>query len=399
MGFWSFLFFVILSNKLFFLAPEDFNLPSVVSTATTLNISWSPPAKPNGLILFYQVELDGTIKYSGKNLYLLLDGLNVYTRYTVKVSVCGEADCISNTINVYTGQLSPTGVIAPQLRVLGSKRIEVRWTQPSILNGIIQRYEVFTSQSSGTENLKSAFNGSSSTFQTVIYDLTPGTNYYVRLKAYTAAGGTIGDASQARTFESAPENIPTPELISRTSSEITIRVQAPLSPNGLIIQYILYRDGNIILDQSTLPGLFRDSNLKASTKYNFQIKVCTSKGCSFSNILSAYTKDGKPLGAIGLVTYATTSTTVEAKWNAISTPNGELTYTLYATGEFLQNPKDNFATIRTTLMCYSGNLTDVKVLCANLLPHTEYELYVNGSNNAGYIISNIVKAKTYMDGK
>ena len=50
-------------------------------------------------------------------------------------------------------------------------------------------------------------------------------------------------------------------------------------------------------------------------------------------------------------------------------------------------------------MCYSGNLTDVKVLCANLLPYTEYELYVNGSNNAGYIISNIVKAKTYMDGK
>ena len=386
-------------QPIYFLAPEDFNPPSVVSTATTLNISWSPPAKPNGLILFYQVELDGTIKYSGKNLYFLLDGLKVYTKYTVTVSVCGEADCISNTADVYTGQLSPTGVIAPQLRVLGSKRIEVRWTQPSIINGIIERYEVFTSQSSGTENLKSVFNGSSSTFQTVIYDLTPGTIYYVRLKAYTVAGGTIGDASQARTLESAPENIPTPELISRTSSEITIRVQAPLSPNGVIIQYILYRDGNIILDQSTLPDIFRDSNLKASTKYNFQIKVCTSKGCSFSNILSAYTKDGKPLGVIGLVTYATTSTTVEAKWNAISTPNGEVTYTLYATGEFLKNPKDNFVTIRTTRMCYNGNLTDVKVLCTNLLPYTEYELYVNGSNNAGYIISHIVKAKTYMDGK
>ena len=365
---------------------------------TALNISWLPPHKPNGPILFYQVEIDNKIKYNGKNLNTYVVGLRVYTKYTLKILVCGLDNCTSNQLDVFTGQLSPNGVIAPQLRVLGIKRIEVKWMLPTKLNGEIQGYEIFVGTSTSITNLKSVFNATATTYETVINNLIPGSLYFFRIKAFTRAGGTLGDASQARTVESAPEDIPKPEVKPQSSSTLLVTIFAPRLPNGIVTQYILFQNSVNVLDMLRLPKPYLVENLQPYSKHLFQVKVCTSKGCGFSDIVSAYTGHAPPVGSISLVATSIKSHSLDVTWTAISKPNGPITYTLIVTGEFYVQPGVNFDTRNRTVHCYTGDTANKRVSC-NVLPYASYEAFVNGSNDAGFIFSNTISVTTPADGK
>lgn len=120
-------------------APDQFGVPIVERFPTALNVSWKAPLKPNGKILFYQLELDGKMKYNGVKTSAYIDGLKVFTRYKLKVSVCGEIACTSTMTDAITGELPPSSVIAPQVKVLGSDRVLVMWAEPVKPNGLITR--------------------------------------------------------------------------------------------------------------------------------------------------------------------------------------------------------------------------------------------------------------------
>lgn len=128
---------------LFFSAPDEFSVPTIERLPTALNVTWEIPLKPNGKILFYQVELDGKVKYNGIKTNVYIDGLKVFTKYKLKVSVCGEIACTSTTTDALTGELPPGPVIAPQVKVLGSDRVSVMWAEPVKPNGVITRLVEF----------------------------------------------------------------------------------------------------------------------------------------------------------------------------------------------------------------------------------------------------------------
>lgn len=346
--------------------------------------------------------MNGQIRYIGNNTDVQVDKLEVYTLYKVKVTVCGEIDCTSTTTEVYTGELPPEAVVAPQVNVLGNDRVGVQWLIPVKPNGVITGYEVFRSTDTSLNNLVSVFNTTSVTNNFLVNKLTPGTTYYFRIKAYTAAGGTLGDASAATTLEDAPSGIPPPTATPYNSTTILVRMFPPASPNGVITEYKIIQNSAVVMKSTIFPtnGYVADG-LRAFSKHVFRAEVCTSKGCGSSDSVTSYTEHGAPKGTITLSVSEIQNRTIDASWNELSEPNGEVNYTVYLTGEFyaLLGAMNTFETTNKTEICYSGEVPTHLVRCVGLLPNTRYEVQVNGSNNAGYVLSNKVEVSTQPDGK
>lgn len=345
------------------------------------------------------MTLDDIRKYNGNGINVYIDNLSVYTTYTLKVAVCNIIDCVEIALQVVTGQLPPSGVVAPQLRVLGSRRIQVLWTPPTQRNGKITKYDVYTSNTTSEEDMVLSFTGSPTTSSAVIKDLIPGTSYFIRVKAYTVAGGTIGDASEAQTLESAPEEIPIPSVYAISSSSFFVTIYPPLKPNGVITSYVLLHNERGSYKTGKAPFNFTIPGLEPYSKHFFKLRACTAQGCGLSDSLSAFTGHAQPVGNITLSASVIDPHSFTSKWNVISQPNGLIVYQLQVFGEFFLQPGVNFNTVNLNETCYSGNITNESVVCDKVLPYTTYQVTMNGSNNAGYILSNTVSISTPSDGK
>ncbi|XP_066923568.1 usherin-like [Clytia hemisphaerica] len=384
--------------KTFAAAPEEFDQPTYTRFPRALNITWRPLRKPNGLILFYQLEVNGTPRYNGKGLNVYVDKLNVYTLYELKLMVCGEIACSSTKTMAYTGELAPDSVIAPQVTVLDGNRVLVTWSKPNQSNGKITKYEVYQSLDTSTNNLKLVFNATAVTNQATINKLIPGTTYYFRIRAYTEAGGTLGDAAQVKTAESAPSGVPSPMVTPFNDTTILVKIYPPALPNGVITKYRIIQDGVPVYETSTLPTKdYVAGGLMPFTKHAFHVEVCTAKGCALSDTVTSFTRHGVPEGSIILTINNIKSRSFNASWTSIAKPNGPINYTVYTHGEFYSQPGVNFITVNKTETCYSGEDSNVVYACAGLLPRALYEVHVNGSNDAGFILSNQVKVLTQSD--
>lgn len=381
------------------LAPQGFAAPSIERFPRALRVSWKPPSKPNGQILFYQVELNSAVRYNGQGLSAYIDNLTVYTKYKVRLTVCGEAGCAYNEVEEYTGELPPQGVLAPQLKVFGSKRIHVQWSPPTSSNGEISRYKVYTSPTTSTSDLTLVFNTTGSTNQTIINNLTPGTTYYVRVKAFTKAGGTLGDASSAKTLESAPEGVPKPLVTPINATALRVQVLAPQSPNGIVTKYRIIQDGTKVIEGTRIPDTITVANLQPYSKHSFLVEICTQKGCGSSDEITVYTAHGKPQGDILLQIPDKRSRSFLATWSAIPIPNGPIIYSILVTGGFYVHSGVNFSVVVKTNQCFSGQAKNFSHVCTGLVPKAKYAVVVNGSNDAGFVVSNEVKFTTLGDGR
>ena len=303
---------------------------------------------------------------------------------------------------MYTGELPPDAVAAPQVKIMGNDRVSVSWNPPSKPNGVITKYQVYKSKGTSTQNLVLVFNATAVTRETIINNLTPGTVYYFRLKAFTAAGGTLGDAAMGRTFESVPSGIPKPTATPYNSTTILVRLSPPTSPNGVITKYRVIQNGASVMETSTFPssGYVADG-LRPFSKHVFRIEVCTSKGCGSSDPVTSYTEHGIPRGTITLTVSGMQSRSINASWTALAEPNGQVNYTMYATGEYYTQPGTmDFTTTNQTKLCYSsGDLVPNGAQCTGLLPRAHYRIQVNGSNDAGFVLSNAVDVLTNADGE
>lgn len=115
---------VCISNNFFpsyvIIAPEGLSVPSLsLVNATTLLIEWSPPPRPNGMILSYRSNLfDGTTTTThnqGLSTSTLIYSLSPFTLYQITITVFNtEGSVDSPTANITTGE---TGKISEQLFV------------------------------------------------------------------------------------------------------------------------------------------------------------------------------------------------------------------------------------------------------------------------------------------
>jgi len=328
----------VLSNIIVY---TDEAAPSVVSapslnplSSTSINVTWSLPPKPNGRIIRYNISqvINSTYKIrlnpsdKGLTMFLIVDNLKPYNNYTFQVVACTKIGCTEGPAgSVFTLEAAPQGVRPPVLVVTGAREIEASWFEPDVPNGIISQYSLYRNGTlvyNGTDVCSKTAQGQ---VKCIYKDtgLSPMTSYSYAVAAKTTGGTTRSDSSSAQTPESSPEGVPLPRLTPRSAYEIYAEWDPPLTPNGVIIQYGIIVDGkeyNTTLNKHKVIG-----GLKPYTKYAFQVKACTSKGCGIGNRAYARTSEAPPSGVNPPRLEAKEWNVVYVSWDEPTAPNGVIT--------------------------------------------------------------------------
>ena len=210
---------------------------------------WSAPASENGVITNYSLIVDRRLVYTGIERNFTVLDLSVYTAYNLRLLACTVVGCtLGPEVSIFTGELPPSGFDPPILNTLGPNEVEVAWSEPRMKNGVIVRYEVLVARSDLASQYESRYNGTSASLSTIVRNLTAGTLYFIRVKVFSGGGGTLSNASTVTTKPDVPAGIPPPEVIPISAHALFVTILPPRKPNGVIIRYELFVDGQLALN-------------------------------------------------------------------------------------------------------------------------------------------------------
>lgn len=364
-------------------------------------MSWPEPVHPNGIITLYNLTLDGRLVYSGAQNNFTISNLQVYTEYTLQLTACTRIGCaLGPAVRMRTGELPPQGVQTPTVLVRGRREVEVSWQIPTILNGQIIRYEVLFATRDDLSAYVSKFNATPNVFNTVIGNLTAGTLYYVRVRPFTGGGGTFSNASQVRTHEDVPDDIPAPTVVALSPYALHVIILPPGKPNGIITRYELYQDSisNPVVNETQLTN-YTASGFTPYSRHTFRVRACTAQGCAYGAEAIAFTKEIAPNGTVTLTASIRNATAVNARWTAVAVPNGRLFYHLMVRGRFIVPGSVDLRTEERVETGISGEEAENDLIYNGLLPFNNYTFWVNASNSVGFVLSNNVFGSTPEGGK
>lgn len=388
-------------NILVFLVPDGVRGPSAIRRPRELEVSWAEPIHPNGIILLYNLTLEGQLVYSGTDKNFTISNLQVYTEYALQLTACTRIGCAQGPVTrIRTGELPPEGVKTPRVLVRGRTEVEVGWEAPITPNGFVVRYEVLFATSDVLSAYVSKFNATPNTFNTVIRNLTAGTLYYVRVRPFTGGGGTFSNASQVRTHEDVPDDIPAPKVVALSPYALFVIILPPEKPNGIITRYELYQDSisDPVLNETQLAN-YTASGFTPYSRHTFRVRACTAQGCAYGAEAVAFTKEIAPNGTVTLTASIRNATAVNARWTRVAVPNGRLFYNLMVAGRFIVPGSVDLRTEDRVETGISVEEAEKDFIYNGLLPFTNYTFWVNASNSVGFILSNNVTGSTPEGGR
>lgn len=288
--------------------------------STSFLATWSPPARPNGILRRYVLTVDGSEVYRGLLRQTEVLDLSPFTTYALQLEVCSEDPC-SGMLNcasspvfmAQTGAGIPAGQPIPTLTVRSARAIEVSWQPPSQANGVISRYQVLRSDAV-------VYDGASRTY--LDDNLAPNTRYAYRVRAFNSAGSTTSSLAFARTQAGAPENVTAPTVQVQSDSSLQACWTIPAVPNGVISHYIVLLDGVEAARTTSLCATL--DGLEPNTVYSLRVQACTSEGCGTSPTITATTRCAVPRSNVPS-SLEPTATAVAVAWDAPATPRCSLT--------------------------------------------------------------------------
>lgn len=357
-------------------APVGFSAPSLmVLTSMSIDISWSLPVMPQGILLGFSVYRNNTLvaNVSASTLSYVDSSLSPHTTYSYVVAVHNSAGSTSTVpVSARTAQDTPQGVQAPNVTVINSTSFLVRVSPPSQPNGIIVNYSVIVDDAT-VFPLGPTRNAAISGF-------LPFTSHQFRTQACTVQGCGISTPTRERTAESLASGIPAPNISAINSSAIGIFWSEPQDPNGIVQEYIIHRvfPDNVTVHRQPASAnnfIYIDNGLSPFSNYAYRIGVINGAGVSFSPVSGEQTDEAPPL-TIGLaVSVVAGQRSAQLQWTTPPVPNGVLV----------------FYRIESRLLG-DANVTDIASLPASnpnnftivgLLPFTPYEFRVVAVNSAG----------------
>ncbi|KAM9671436.1 phosphatidylinositol phosphatase PTPRQ isoform 1-T1 [Trichechus inunguis] len=328
--------------------PQDVEVMDV--TPSEIRLKWSPPEKPNGIIVAYEVlyrNIDTLFLKNTSTTNIILMNLKPYTHYNISVrsyTRFGHGNQLSPLISVRTSETVPDS--APEnitYKNISSGEIELSFLPPSNPNGIIQKYTIYLK--SKNENEERTINTTSLTQR--IRGLKKYTQYVIEVSASTLKGeGVRSTPISILTEEDAPDSPPQDFSVKQLSG-VTVKLswQPPLEPNGIILYYTVY-----VWDRSTLKTInTTETSLEFSDlDYNVEYSACATASTRFgdgkmrSNIINFRTPEGAPSDPPKDVHYTNlSSSSVILFWKPPSKPNGIIQYySVYyrnTSGTFMQN--------------------------------------------------------------
>ncbi|KAM8945416.1 usherin [Pelodytes ibericus] len=369
--------------------PEDVQMPSAESFPNSLHLHWSAPKKPNGVITHYILYMDGTQIYTGNEREHNVTGLGIFTPHQFQLTACTCIGCSNSTqVTLYTAQIPPHYMFPPFLSVLDSTSIYVQWREPEKTHGILERYEILISNNISYWDV--VYNSTELFLDYTIRELTPGTTYFIKIRACTAGGCTASQSSTATTEESLPEDVQTPEIQSHSSDSFNISWSKPLHPNGVITGYGLSMDG-ILLHNSSQCSSFVEG-LSPWSKHSFRLQACTAKGCALGNKVDAYTLESEPEGNIMVRVITDGPRGIQVKWQGPEKPNGNLTYNVLFNGLFYEmEGYEIYGIVNSTKTLIRSHTSSTWVSTGGLVPFSDYIIWINASNSQGFVISDPIQ--------
>ncbi|XP_059792566.1 phosphatidylinositol phosphatase PTPRQ isoform X1 [Balaenoptera ricei] len=329
-------------------SPQDVEVIDV--TASEISLKWSPPEKPSGIIVAYEVlykNIDALFMKNTSTTNIILRDLKPYTLYNISVrsyTRFGHGNQLSSLLSVRTSETVPDS--APEnitYKNISAGEIELSFLPPNSPNGIIQKYTIYLKKSNGSE--ERIINTTSLTQN--IKGLKKYTQYIIEVSASTLKGEGVRSAPiSVLTEEDAPDSPPQDFSVKQLSG-VTVQLswQPPLEPNGIILYYTVY-----VWDRSSLKNInvtetsLEFSDLDYNVEYSAYVTASTrfGDGKTRSNIINFRTPEGAPSDPPKDVHYANlSSSSVLLFWTPPSKPNGIIQYySVYyrnTSGTFVQN--------------------------------------------------------------
>ncbi|KAI6647890.1 Usherin-like [Oopsacas minuta] len=228
--------------------PEQVSTPLASSIfSDSLQLSWSPPTQPNGIIIAYEVfqrqspftgpsvSIDSL---SGSELSVSVTGLNAFTEYEFAVlasTIIGGN--LSENVRIRTSEAAPTEIQDPILTVLGAMSVQISWQNPTTPNADSIIHHIIRTSPLPMSVIVSSTN----TGSFILPNLQPFTMYSFLLQVCNVAGCGNSSAVTITTDEHTPSGQSPPIIISSYPNNISLGWDPPSLPNGIITSYTLSR--------------------------------------------------------------------------------------------------------------------------------------------------------------
>lgn len=376
---------------------------------TTINISWTTPAQPNGVITQYQIRrrrlnqpFTEMIQHVGPASILSFpnSGLFPFTSYEYRLRVTnGAGSVFSEWTAVRTSEDIPAGVSLPVFGIdnVFARNVTATWSVPTSPNGIILRYVLeyrlaIDPITFGAGLLVIAQEVPANMTTATATDLTPVTEYEFRVVAVNSAGRGAGPFEVVITSEDVPEGIQPIIVEQRTGSSLVLTWNPPLTPNGIVREYMVLLDGETVYRDSALTHTV--SRLQPFTSYSIQLAACTSAGCTFGRIQSATTAEVTPFGQGKPSLSVVESRSVLVIWSPPVQPNGIITRY-----EVLRQVNSDVTTLSSIFS--TDEVLNLTYLDTNTRPAQSYQYAIRAINSAGQVesdLSNITTPETAPEG-
>lgn len=204
--------------------PQGQGPPSLVAREwNVVEISWSGPATPNGILTQYEIDRKADNEVTAPQIVCVITkaqklktscinsggSLRGYTVYFYRVRVRNSAGATTSAWReVRTLEGPPSGIAAPTIHVLNSTAIVASWQQPQEPNGIITHYELrYQEFPSLINNMTVAARVTHTVYNVTVDGFKPSTSYQFVIIAVNRRREGSSPAALAKTLEAPPSGI------------------------------------------------------------------------------------------------------------------------------------------------------------------------------------------------
>ena len=371
--------------------PEMVNDPIVVGvTPRSLELVWTGPGSPNGLIREYvltQVFPSLMEVFRGPDVFSFIAAdLQPFTSYAYQLMVCNSAGCVtSNVVENQTLETSPEQLDSPRLRNLTSTSVAIEWTPPRIENGPIRTYILRRGNDSFPDMPEVIFQGLNLSYNDG--NLVADTLYSYTVTAVNGGGSITSNQSFFQTVPDLAEGILPPSLTVLGSRSIRAQWSPPDMPNGDISTYRLLVNNDIVF--SGLNFSYEVMNLLPFTRYAFFLEVCNQAGCASSTTVSVTTDQALPEGVAPPILTVMGARIINVEWALPNRSNGVISQ--------YQVQRRIPGNIFSLSIQHVGGPETLSFLNSGLMPFTLYEYRLRVTNGAGSVFSEWMSAQTIQD--
>ncbi|XP_033619385.1 phosphatidylinositol phosphatase PTPRQ [Fukomys damarensis] len=251
-------------------------------SSTSVLLSWDPPINPNGVIISYDLTLQGlseNYSFVTSDNYITLEELSPFTLYSFFVAARTIKGLGPSTgLFFYTDESVP--LAPPQNLTLinyTSDFVWLKWSPSPLPGGIITVYSLKIHE----HETDTIFYKNISGFQSEakLVGLQPVSTYSVSLSAFTKVGNgnQFSNVVKFTTLESVPDVVQNIECMARNWQSVSLKWDAPQQTNGIITHYLITFERNTT-KVSPKDHMYTFMKLLANTSYVFKVRASTSAG-------------------------------------------------------------------------------------------------------------------------